>query len=512
MQRNVDGLLREDYNLTNLVMQSPVAMALLFGRDHIIQLMNVKALDLLGHEINTLLNRPAFEAMPELRGQGLETIFEEVFTSGKPFTANELALQLIYHGSPCKRFVNVTFQPLTNEYHEVIGIVATAVDITEQVASKRLIQESERKYKGLFHSMSQGFCIIKLVFDKENNPIDYIFLEVNDAFYNYTPVRDILCKSAASLAKGNLGFWLDIFGKVAQTGKDITVTGNGVMNTGQYFEVYAYPVSNHQVALLFTDISERRKNEELQKEFNLQLKALVDQRTEELQKLNENLQQFAHIASHDLKEPTRKIISYSRLLIEDELPEDTRLSFLNNIHKSGNRLASTIDDILKYSTNDQYFEEEFKEVDLNDILNDIVTDLELKIENVKAVLKISELPVIKGSRILLYQLFYNLISNSLKFINPQVTSTIVLSARNSIIDNYKVTEITLSDNGVGFEQKYAEKIFEKFSRLNAKDKYEGTGLGLALCKRIAERHSGTITALGIPNVGAVFTILLPVNQ
>lgn len=509
MQDSVEGLLKADYNLTNLIMQSPVAMSLLYGKDHIIQLINVKGLEILGHEWHTLKDRPVFDALPELCNQGLESILEEVFTTGIPFTTNELQLNVINHGIPVIKYLNVTFQPLRDEYHHVIGIVATGVDLTEQVISQRRVQESESKYRGLFHSMTQGFCIIKMVFNENNSPVDFVFTEVNEAFYNITPHRNVVGKSANELVKGNFDYWLDVYGKVALTGQEVVVSGKGVSDKGQYFEVYAYPVGNNQVAVLFSDISERKKSEEHQKLFAEKLKALVEQRTMELQQSNDNLQQFAHIASHDLKEPLRKITSYSGIILNDELPDDVKHKFMQNIHKSSLRMANTIDDILKYSTTDRYFEQEFDEVDLNEVISDVRLDLELSINNRKAILEVSHLPVLKCSRILMYQLFYNLVANALKFSKPCVPARISIAAKPINIADKEFVEITVTDNGVGFEQRFADKIFEKFSRLHSKDSYEGTGLGLTLCKRIVERHSGTISATGIPDEGAVFTVVLP---
>jgi signal transduction histidine kinase len=510
MQKSVDGLLKDDYNLTNLIMQSPVAMALLYGENHIIQLVNVKSLEILGHEWHILRDRPLFDALPEIRNQGLESVLEEVYTTGIPYTANELMLNMLHDEKTVTKYLNVTFQPLRNEYHHVIGIVATGVDMTEQVISNRLIKESESKYKGLFHSMTQGFCIIKMVFDENNNPVDFVFTEVNSAFYNITPHRDVVGKSARSLIKGNFDFWLDVYGKVVLTGQEVVVSGKGISDKGQHFEVYAYPVGCNQVAVLFSDVSERKKSEEMQKLFAEKLKALVEQRTMELQQSNENLQQFAHIASHDLKEPVRKITSYAGLLLNDELSEEEKLTFIRNIHKSGLRMAKTIDDILNYSTSDRYFDHEFDEVNLNEVISDVRLDLEMNISNKKAVIEVGELPVLKCSRILMYQLFYNLLANALKFSKPCVPAKISIASKPIIIDDKEYAEITVTDNGVGFDMQFAEKIFEKFSRLHSKDRYEGTGLGLALCKRIVERHSGIISATSLPDEGAAFIVALPV--
>jgi signal transduction histidine kinase len=149
-------------------------------------------------------------------------------------------------------------------------------------------------------------------------------------------------------------------------------------------------------------------------------------------------------------------------------------------------------------------------VDLSKIINQIEADLELIIVQKKASLIVDELPVIRANSILMHQLFYNLINNSLKFSKPNELPVIKISAIEIVKGDKKYSRIELSDNGIGFEKEFENKIFETFSRLNPKDEYEGTGLGLALCKKIVDRHRGFIFARGIPGKGAIFTILLPV--
>jgi signal transduction histidine kinase len=156
-------------------------------------------------------------------------------------------------------------------------------------------------------------------------------------------------------------------------------------------------------------------------------------------------------------------------------------------------------------------------VDLNEILNNIITDLEILIHQKEAVIQLKPLPHIEGSPILLHQLFYNLVNNSLKFSRHNVKPIIQITCNKPLASDIKnlpaqeYISIVIKDNGIGFDQSFAENIFKTFSRLHTKDKYEGTGLGLSLCKRIAERHGGIIAAEGVENEGAVFTIVLPVK-
>jgi signal transduction histidine kinase len=180
-----------------------------------------------------------------------------------------------------------------------------------------------------------------------------------------------------------------------------------------------------------------------------------------------------------------------------------------------------IEGVLQYSSVDTA-ETGFEKIDLNYICATILEDLELVIAEKKAEVTFSGLPVVTGSYTLIYQLLYNLINNSLKFVRDGVRPVIGISSRKAKRDELQKAGISapdreycridVADNGIGFEQSYAEKIFDSFIRLNSKDKFEGTGLGLALCKKIAGRHKGRILAHGVPGRGATFSIFLPADH
>jgi PAS domain S-box-containing protein len=236
---------------------------------------------------------------------------------------------------------------------------------------------------------------------------------------------------------------------------------------------------------------------------------------EQLKRSNEDLQQFAHVTSHDLKEPVRKIKMYGNILADqytEYLPEKAK-EYLSKIERSTGRISAMIDGVLQYATievTDQFLED----IDLGDVMQSIVEDLEIPIREYGAVVEYKDLPVIKGYPTLIYQLFYNLINNSLKFRRKDLAPVIrVSSSELSSVEEKEVGpdyfKIQLNDNGIGFDATYAEKIFESFTRLNSKDKYEGTGLGLALCRKIVLRHKGLIKATGEPYSGACFCVYFP---
>lgn len=250
------------------------------------------------------------------------------------------------------------------------------------------------------------------------------------------------------------------------------------------------------------DIDQQKRNE-----LELEKKRL------ELETSNQELEQFAHVASHDLKEPVRKVKTYaSRIKDEFEplLPEKAKL-YLGKLEKATDRMYSMIDGVLQYSSLNA-MERTNEKIDLDELMHHIEFDLEIAIAEKKATLQFQNLPTVEGSAILFYQLFYNLINNSLKFSKTDVPPLITITSEkiNSPHSNAECIRINVQDNGIGFDQENAERIFQTFSRLNSKDKYEGTGLGLALCKKIAERYGGTIEAKGEKNKGASFIITLPI--
>lgn len=247
----------------------------------------------------------------------------------------------------------------------------------------------------------------------------------------------------------------------------------------------------------------------------INLASQLRESNEQLKRSNEDLQQFAHVTSHDLKEPVRKIKMYGNILATDFsqfLPEKGR-DYLARIDKATSRISAMIDGVLQYSTID-IAEQFLQEIDINETIKSIVEDLEIPIKENLATVECKNLPRMKGYPTLIYQLFYNLVNNSLKFKRRDVAPMIMIygaalseSEKKEIGADY--FKISLEDNGIGFDQAYAERIFESFTRLNPKDKFEGTGLGLALCRKIVLRHQGVIRALGELNKGALFNIFFP---
>lgn len=241
----------------------------------------------------------------------------------------------------------------------------------------------------------------------------------------------------------------------------------------------------------------------------------------ELEANNKELLAFNYVASHDLQEPLRKIQTFISRIAEKEQSNfsDNGKEYLTRINVSIERMRVLIDDLLQYSRANRT-EKVFEKVSLNDLLENAKLDLAQSIEEKSAVIQSEKLPVITVIPFQIQQLFINLIGNSLKYSKENVAPKIKISCKSVIANEEelipkktkdKFCKITFKDNGIGFEQEYAEKIFVLFNRLHNKNEYDGTGIGLAICKKIVENHKGYIFAEGKPNSGSKFTLFLSEN-
>ncbi len=268
-----------------------------------------------------------------------------------------------------------------------------------------------------------------------------------------------------------------------------------------------------------------RESETRYRQMAEELEIRVAERTEELsianmalQRSNAELEQFALAASHDMQEPLRKIITYCKL-VEQEADADNgnAQAYIEKIMRSSERMGTLIKDILNYSRL-IHIDEQFVPTNLNVVLKRVLEDLELGLQQREAVLKIDDLPTVRAIPVHMVQLFFNLIGNSLKFCKPAVPCELIITASTlhledatklGLSDDHSYCEIIVTDNGIGFDQEFAANIFKIFNRLNARDKYEGTGIGLALCEKVVSVHSGVIFAVSAENMGTSMHVVLP---
>ncbi|MCD9014146.1 ATP-binding protein [Parachryseolinea silvisoli] len=505
-----------------LFLEAPAIINVFRGKDFRYELFHPKNKEIFGDVDFT--GMALLDALPELKDQPIMQQLNEVYNEGRTIYENERHVTFAGHGGPPREcYFNYIYQPWYDLKGNIQGVLNFAIDVTEQVRTRKMIEDSERQFRLVL----------------TGSPSIFLFLqgrEMRITFVN-EPLLASWGKTDEIVGKTLLEVLPEMAGQpFPRLLDEVFTTGNAyhgkeekavIYKDGVAHEVYYnylyQPIQEPNgpvtgVNVMATDITAqviaRREIEDSERKYRAlseHLEAIVEERTVELRRSNDDLQQFAHVASHDLKEPVRKMTTFINRLDDEygeSLPESGKI-YLDKMRRASTRMYDMIDGVLKYSSVNEGGQE-IESVDLNDIITSIEADLELLFQRKHAVLEKGNLPVIDGARILVYQLFYNLINNALKFSKSE--PRIVVSAKVNGSAATPTAEVTVQDNGIGFSQVYAEKIFDAFSRLHPKDRYEGTGLGLALCKKIVERHHGTIRGTSEENKGSAFIVTLPIKQ
>lgn len=351
------------------------------------------------------------------------------------------------------------------------------------------LKESEEKYSQLFNSIDEGFCIIEMLFDDHQKPIDYRFLSINASFVKQTGLLDAVGKRMREFAPNHEEHWFEIYGKIALTGNPIRFE-NRAEQLHRWYDVYAFRYGepkNMQVAILFNDITERKKAEV------------------QLEDVNKELESFTYSVSHDLRSPIRALIGYSKILAEDfneKLGEDgTRV--LSIIHRSALKMNTLIDDLLNFSKLGKK-ELQKSEIDTEKVVQHVLDEIGNSFHH-KARIKVNPLLPVHADPTLLTQVLINLIGNAIKYSAKKEKPEVEIGA-------YREKEeivYYVKDNGAGFDMRYSDKLFGVFQRLHEAEEFEGTGVGLSIVKRIIAKHAGRVWAEGKVNEGATFYFSLP---
>lgn len=424
----------------------------------------------------------------------------------------------IYPPDAPPRWIRVNAQPLFHDGdEEPYAVLVCFDDITDEKLKEKALQTSRDLLSSVLSSSLDAITVLSAVRDDEDTIIDFECQLVNpqaekllghpaDALVGHR-VRRVMPEQEE---KG----LLDAYCEVVETGEPFETEVNYDAERGEaWFHVTAVSVEGG-VAVTFRDITERKEAAQAMVAAN----AKLEQR-------NQALRDFAYIASHDLQEPLRKIRAFSSLVLEDhgDALGETGHDYLSRVEDAAERMSQLINDLLVYSrvtTQAQPFEP----VDLEQVARTVRSDLDLRIAEVDGTVEIGDLPTVEGDPTQIRQVIQNLISNGLKFHKPDESPHVRVEASvEPVSDELQqsgrldasctdVCRLTVSDDGIGFEQSYADRIFSPFKRLHGRDEYEGTGMGLAICRRILERHGGDITAESTPGEGTTFTVLLPVSR
>lgn len=437
-------------------------------------------------------------------------------------------------------WIRVIGQYLYDSTGKAISLSGIVMDITDRIEAENIIRTSEEHLRTLIEQApvaTSMFIGKDMIIELPNEAMLKIWGKGDSVIGK--PLREALPELQ------NQPF-LQILDDVFETGKPYAAFGsradivmNGVLETF-YFDFTYKPLRNtkgeiYAILDMAVDVTEQVKSrqalersEDRYRQLVNELEQRVQQRTEELHLANQelvnsngNLQQFAYAASHDMQEPLRKIQSFSSRLqtIYGDSFDENGVFMLNRIQDASKRMSSMIDDLLAYSrltTRDSAFEP----VDMNKIVSTVLADLEFSIEEQKSQVRISPLPAVWGNPSQLTQLIQNLLSNAIKYRKQDEQSVIEICAQNlteeeiaelpRLLPEHTYTKLEVRDNGIGFDEKYLDRIFQMFQRLHGRGEFSGSGIGLALCKKVVQNHHGYITARSEPDKGSTFIVYLPV--
>ena len=517
---------------------SPVAKLVYTGPGMVLREANEKMLEIFGKG-DTIIGRPIMEAVPELKETHLFGAYSNVLNTGEIHTETASRIMFIQNGSPYYGYYDYTYKPLYNAKGKIYGVICTAIDVTEEVVARNKLEEAEQSMRGAVELAQLGTWSI----DVASNGLTYSdrlieWFGYDPAAQPYNEVIPILLEEDQQRVADAVAWGLNpkSGGLYDQTYTIIhPTTGKKRILHAQgktVFDPEGNPVRMNGTA---QDVT-------IQMELQMELENQIQERTEEIAAVieelratneeleqtnvqliysNEELEQFAYIASHDLQEPLRKISTFVQLLegrITEQLDEKT-LGYINKIKDATSRMGKLIRDVLAYSALPKD-DTAFVAVNLEDTARSALEDYDVLMERTGAQVTWNELPMIKGIPLQMSQLFFNLIGNALKFIRPDVQPIIHIQCSIAspeeirsahLKEGISYYKIQFADNGIGMKPEDTQKIFNIFQKLHGKSEFSGTGIGLAMCKKIAQNHNGEIDASQSNSNGAVFNVYLPKN-
>ena len=372
------------------------------------------------------------------------------------------------------------------------------------------LRESEASFRALFENMQEGFAFCRMVFE-QGRPRDFIYLHVNDGFGRLTGLKDVVGRRVTDVIPGireTDGEIFDIYGRVAATGRPEKFE-RYVQALKMWFSVSVYcPAPEHFVAV-FDVITARKEAEDQLHQLNAELEQRVRDRTAQLETANQELEAFAYSVSHDLRAPLRAIHGFAGILVEDHGdrldPEGRRV--VDVIRGEATRMGKLIDDLLTFSRASRG-QMRTMAIDMTSLAKVAFEECVAQANDRKIRFQLGTLLPAFGDPSLVRQVMANLLSNAIKYTRPRAEAEIELGSRADGDCNV----YWVKDNGVGFDPRYAGKLFGVFQRLHSDEQFEGTGVGLALVQRVVQRYGGRVWAESKLNDGAVFYFTLPNHQ
>ena len=465
-----------------------------------------------GYSAEALVGHRLLELFPRFRGTEMEAVLREVLQTGR----TQRMIFTYYTEQPGGWF-DAQFMRVGNE------VLMTFMDVTQQ-HKIQLEQKKQADFvQAVINSQPVGVAVFDPVRETSADGESVTIVDFTYALVNETEVRvtgrtaeEMLGQRFLTLFPSEQGHeFFEMLARVAETGESIEqlvpYSSDGINGWFQS----SLKCQGDQILFTFLDVSELKRQQQALEVANI-----------ELHRSNENLQQFAYVASHDLQEPLRKIQSFGDMLATTyaTVLDEPALNMISRMQSAAQRMSELIRDLLNYSRVSTH-RAPFEPVPLVELLTNTINDLFMAINESGATIDYGELPILYGDKMQFRQLFQNLLSNAIKFRAPGTSPQIKLASRTltardipaalttSIVaaDNESFHEITVSDNGIGFDEKYLDRIFQVFQRLHGRNEYAGTGVGLAICQKVAENHHGVLTATSQVGVGTTFRLYLPIT-
>lgn len=513
-----------------VIYSAQAAMAVFKGRELVADIANDAFLDFVGRDADIFIGKPLLESMPEMMGQSSIDYMQDVFDSGIKTHHFGRQVNIMKNGILTPNYYNVSYTPLFNANNEVYAVLDIAIDVTESIKTQQAIEEAEASLRSAIELAELGTWSLVPATGEVNysdRMLEWFGLsgdpeDINDVIQSiHEDDRERVATSIAKSFDPETGGWYDEEYKVINR-----VTGRERILHAQGKSFFNADGKAYMISGTAQDITAIKK-------VQLALESEVKQRTEALSNANkeleetnvrllntnQELEQYAYVASHDLQEPLRKISMFSNLLKERD-KAGAHTGTIDKIVKSSERMSMLIKDLLEFSRLLNP-DTRFVKTNLQNIVIDIKNDFELLIDEKNAEVTIDSLPIIDAVPLQMNQLFYNLIGNALKFMPPnakpkvtvgciKVTAGEVATYITHPVGNYY--QFYVKDNGIGIDEQYQKQIFEVFKRLHARTEYSGSGIGLAICRRIAVNHNGAIYTKSEIGKGTIFYVILPEKQ
>lgn len=466
-------------------------------------LANDAAVKYIGLPREIYLTKRATEIEPEVIGSPYYQACINTLETGHPFVMQ-------YHMHSTDRWLELTVSKL--DYNHLIQVFS---DVTPIKEVQLQLEKAASTLRTVFDAAKTGMFTFSPAHNEKGEIVDFRFVMVNSTISEYAgqPPEALEGQLGTAWFPGYLtNGEFDMHKRCFETGEPQRTEIHYIENDREFYLDMQTVRIDGQLLVTLTDYSSLRKSQ-----------SELEKTIQALERSNMHLEDFAHAASHDMKEPLRKIHTFIDRLKQKLVAklDETESSLFDRIEAAADRMQLLVDDLLEFSFVSQQ-PKQLEPVDLNEKMKKILSDLEIAIEEKQAQIRIGPLPTVVGNRRQLQQLFQNLVGNALKYskegIAPfvEITSQTVTGQESGIAvaagDKQKLFHLVeIKDNGIGFEQQYADRIFHIFTRLHGRSEYAGTGVGLAIVQKVVQNHKGYIAAYGDPGNGATFKVLLPAS-